>query len=77
MKIFAGVLVFLGIISSIFGLIPMFVPFPNGDPTNSGPVNLWEVLIYFAYDGKGWSLSIGIMMIVISLIIFNRLKKLR
>jgi hypothetical protein len=68
-------LTFFGVFLSFIGLIPYVVHFPTSDPTASGPRNLWEVLIYFAYDGEGWYLPIGIIMLVMGLLVIYRIIK--
>lgn len=74
-KILSIFLTVFGVFLSFIGLIPYVVQFPNSDPTASGPKNLWEVLIYFAYDGKGWYLFIGIIVLILGLFLINRIKK--
>jgi hypothetical protein len=66
-KISSILLTFIGTVFTLLGLIPYIVQFPNSDPTASGPKNLWEVLIYLAYDGKGWYLAIGVILLFLGL----------
>jgi hypothetical protein len=72
-KILSILLTVFGLFSTFFGLIPFFVQFPEARGGNSGPANFRELLIYLAYEGKGWYLSIGIIMLLLGL--FLLLKK--
>jgi hypothetical protein len=64
-------LIVFGLFSTFFGLIPFFVQFPEAKGGNSGPANFGELLIYLAYDGKGWYLSIGIIMLLLGLFLLT------
>lgn len=73
MKTIAILLMVLGGIPTIFGLIPYLAQFPRSKE-NSGPANFWEMLIYLAYDGKGWFLSFGIIVLLIGIFVRFKIK---
>lgn len=74
-KNLSSLLTVFGILLTFVGLIPYIVQFPNSDLTASGPRNLWEVIIYFAYDGKSLFLSIGLIMLILGLFSLYKIKK--
>ena len=74
-KISSILLTVFGVFLTLIGLIPYVVQFPNSDPTASIPKNLWEVLIYFAYDGKRGYLSFGIIILLLGLFLLYKSKK--
>lgn len=75
MKTIANLLMLSGGISTIFGLIPYLAQFPRSKE-NSGPANFWELIIYLAYDGKGWFLLFGIIVLLIGIFIRFKIKNL-
>jgi hypothetical protein len=57
----------IGIVLTVFGIIPFVFAFPYSDIPYSGPSNFWELVVMISYDSKGWSLLIGIVISLFSL----------
>lgn len=77
MKVFSVILPILGVILSVFGILPFIFNYPHSDSPDSGPSNLWELILMISYDGKGWYLFVGIALLVLSFFLIFRLRKLQ
>lgn len=64
----------LGVIITVFGLIPFIYPYPNSNGPHSGPANTWDLLIIFSYDIKYWALIIGFLVLFVSFYVLMRKK---
>ncbi|NUU62128.1 hypothetical protein [Paenibacillus agri] len=74
-KKYTMLLAVLGVISLVVGLIPYIFDYPycNGCE-NSGPSNIWELIIMLSYEG--WYLQIGLSLLLISsLLLYKQRKK--
>lgn len=72
MKKISMILPISGLIITVFGLLPFIFAFPFSNSSDSGPSNLWQLILMISYEGKGWYLILGIALLSISLI---KLKK--
>lgn len=77
MKVFSVILPILGVILSVFGILTFIFNYPHSDSPDSGPSNLWELILMISYDGKGWYLFVGIALLVLSFFLIFRLRKLQ
>lgn len=77
MKLDSIILPILGTILSIFGILPFIFNYPHSDSPDSGPSNLWELILMISYDGKGLHLFVGIALLVLSFFLIFRQRKLQ
>jgi len=61
-----------GLIATFFGLFPFLFAYPFSDSPNSGPSNLWQLLLMLSYEGQGWYLILGIVLLSGQLIVNRR-----
>jgi LPXTG-motif cell wall-anchored protein len=66
MKTFSVLLLILGAIVTIIGILPFMFAYPYSDGPNSGPSNVWELILIISYEGWGWYLIIGIVLLLFS-----------
>ena len=73
MKVLSVISLTLGTIVSIVGLLPFIFAYPYcNECTNSGPSNLWELIIMNSYTEKGWYLFVGIALLFLSFLLTFR-----
>ena len=77
MKVLSAISPILGAIFTIVGILPFVFNYPYSDSPNSGPSNLWELIIMISYDGKGWYLFVGIAFLVLYFFQIFRQRKLQ
>lgn len=76
MKRISVFLLILGLLAMFIGILPFIFAYPYSDGPNSGPLNVWELIIMTSYDGWGWYLVIGIVLFILSIFfLFLRQKK--
>jgi len=77
MKMLSVISLSLGTIITIIGILPFIFAYPycNGC-TNSGPSNLWELILMISYEGKGWYLIVGLILWLLSFFLIFRQRKL-
>lgn len=75
MKRISVFLLILGVILTFIGILPFIYAYPYSDGPNSGPLNVWELIIMISYDGWGWYLVIGIILFILSIFLFLKQKK--
>ncbi|MFJ7646861.1 hypothetical protein ACIQ1H_04885 [Lysinibacillus sp. NPDC097279] len=68
MKKLAMLFLISGLIVTLFGFTPFLFYYPFSDSPNSGPSNLWELILMISYEGKVWYLIFGIVLLSASLI---------
>ncbi|MDQ0201982.1 hypothetical protein [Neobacillus ginsengisoli] len=73
MKQISLFLLIVGIILTIFGLIPFIFGYPYSNSSNSGPTNFWELIVMISYEIKGWILLAGILISLFSLLLHKRM----
>ncbi|MGE7839580.1 hypothetical protein ACQKNX_02195 [Lysinibacillus sp. NPDC093712] len=72
MKKISMLLFISGLFVTFLGLFPFIFAYPFSDSPNSGPSNLWELILMISYEGKGWYLILGIVLLSGSLITKRR-----
>lgn len=77
MKIIPNVSLILGLIITVFGILPFVFSYPYNDSPNSGPSNLWELILMLSHDLKGWSLFIGIVLLALFFSLIFKQRKLQ
>lgn len=78
MKVLSIISLSLGTIISIIGILPFIFGYPYcNDCTHSGPSNLWELILMTSYEGKGWYLIAGIILLLLSFFLIFRKRKLQ
>lgn len=66
MKVFSVLFMILGVILTLLGILPFILKYPFNNSPNSGPANIWELILMISYDVKGWYLMIGIGLLLLS-----------
>jgi hypothetical protein len=59
-------LLILGAIGTIIGILPFIFDYPYSDGSNSGPSNMWELILMVSYEGKVLYLILGIALLLLS-----------
>lgn len=77
MKIFSVLSMILGVILTFIGILPFVFKYPFSEGPNSGPENIWELILMVSYEGKGWYLIIGIGLLLLTLSLFFKQRKLK
>ncbi|SMQ80929.1 hypothetical protein SAMN05444673_4044 [Bacillus sp. OV166] len=77
MKQISLFLLILGILLTVFGLIPLIFGYPYSNSSNSGPENFWELIVIISYEIKGWVLLSGILISLLSLLLHKRITILK
>ena len=67
MKNLSKLFLISGLVATFFGLFPFLFAYPFSDSPNSGPSNLWELILMISYAGKVWYLIFGIVLLSASL----------
>jgi hypothetical protein len=67
MKLSSVLSMILGIILTFLGILPFIFKYPFSDGPNSGPANIWELILMISYGGKGWYFIIGIGSLLLTL----------
>lgn len=68
MKKFSILLLISGLFVTFIGLFPFIFTFPLSDGPNSGPSNLWQLILIISFEGKEWYLFFGIVLLSLSFI---------
>ncbi|KQU21876.1 MULTISPECIES: hypothetical protein [Peribacillus] len=66
MKKISVLLLVLGTIVTIIGILPFMLAYPYSDGPNSGPSNVWELILMISYEGQRGYLIIGIVLLLFS-----------
>lgn len=77
MKVLSIISLILGTIVTIIGVLPFIFKYPFSNSPNSGPSNLWELILMISYEGKEWYLIGGITLLLISFFLTFRQRKLQ
>jgi len=78
MKVLSVISLSLGTIVTIIGIFPFIFAYPYCiGCANSGPSNLWELILMISYEGKGWYLIVGIILLLLSFFLIFRQRKLQ
>jgi hypothetical protein len=77
MKKISVLLLILGAIGTIIGILPFIFAYPYSDGPNSGPSNVWELILMISYEGKGWYLILGIALLLLSMFSLFKQRKVR
>jgi hypothetical protein len=77
MKKISVLLLILGAIVTIIGILPFTFAFPYSDGPNSGPSNVWELILMISCEGKGWYLILGIALLLLSMFSLFKQRKVR
>lgn len=76
LKILSLVMAVSGVVVTFLGILPFIFAYPYCDYCpNSGPSNLRELILMTSYEGKGWYLVIGIVLLVLSVQLFFKQRK--
>lgn len=76
MKKLSIIFLILGAIISFLGMLPFIFAYPVcHDCPNSGPSNTWELILMLSYDGKGWALLIGVVLLLFSVYLLAKQRK--
>lgn len=68
MKIIISLLLLiLGAIGAIIGILPFIFDYPYSDGPNSGPSNMWQLILMVSYEGNGWYLILGLTLVLLSM----------
>ncbi|MFD0711702.1 hypothetical protein [Paenibacillus sp. GCM10027626] len=76
MKVISVLLLILGTIGVIVGILPFIFDYPYSDGPNSGPSNMWELILMVSYEGKGWYLILGLALVLLSMFLLFKPKQL-
>lgn len=78
MKKISILLLFLGTIVTFIGVLPFIFAYPycNGC-VNSGPSNFWELTLMLSYQGQGWYMTIGIVILLLATLPLFKRKRLQ
>lgn len=61
---------------TLIGVLPLIFNYPFNDLTpNSGPDNLWELILIISYEGKPLYLIVGVGILLILLLLIFKNKK--
>lgn len=63
--IFSGLLMVLVLILMFLGILPFIFTYPFSEGPNSGPSNLWELILMISYEGKEWYLMTGFALLIL------------
>lgn len=63
MKIMYTISLVTGIIFISIGSLSFIFDYPYNSEPNSGPANLWELILMISHDGTGWFLLTGVFLI--------------
>jgi len=66
MKKQSVLLILFGVIIILFGTLSFIFAYPYNESANSGPSNVWELLLIISYEGKGWYLCTGFLVLTLS-----------
>ncbi|MBS4201773.1 hypothetical protein KHA93_19400 [Bacillus sp. FJAT-49732] len=76
MKILSILFLIPGTIATFIGILPFIFAYPYCDRCpNSGQSNLWELILMTSYEGKGWYLVNGIVLLMLSILTFFKQRK--
>ncbi|WP_232697426.1 LPXTG cell wall anchor domain-containing protein [Brevibacillus daliensis] len=69
---------FLGIIVTFIGILPFIFAYPycNGC-ANSGPSNFWELTLMLSYEGQGWYMITGIVLLLLAMLSLFKRKRVQ
>lgn len=68
MRILSVAWLISGAMAAVMGALPLFFSYPYcQDCAHSGPSNSWELLLMIAYEGQGWYLGIGFVLLLLSI----------
>lgn len=59
------ILLIAGVTSTVIAILPFFFAYPYSDGPNSGPSNLWELILMISYEGQKWYLLAGIAFLFV------------
>lgn len=74
MKILLILSLIFGVFLTLFGGLPFIITYPFSDGPNAGPSNFWELVQMVAYEGQVWYLTIGIIILVLSVVFLSKLR---
>ncbi|MEH7236680.1 hypothetical protein [Bacillus sp. JJ1562] len=57
----------IGLLISIFGILPYIFDYPLSEGADSGPRNYWELILMISYEGKGKYLVVGVLLLVLTI----------
>ncbi|MFD2444766.1 hypothetical protein ACFSO7_12400 [Bacillus sp. CGMCC 1.16607] len=77
MKIFSVLSMILGVVLTFLGTLPFIFKYPHTDSPNSGPANIWELILMISYDGRGWYLIIGIGLLILTVSLIFKQRNLK
>lgn len=77
MKVLSVISLSIGAIVTLIGILPIIFYYPFSNSPNSGPANLWELILMISYEGKGWYLIVGITLLLLSFFLIFRQRKLQ
>ena len=77
MKLLSSISLTFGTVVAIIGILPYLFNYPYSNSPDSGPSNLWELILMISYDGKGSYLIVGIALLFLSFSLLFRQRKLQ
>lgn len=76
MQIISRLFLVIGIIFMCLGVLPWIVSYPYDESAASGPANLWETVVFAAYDGQVLLLVLGVLLVIGELFLLYKQKQL-